>query len=114
MTLAKSVAIPRWGICDGQRTFDGRVINVCDVCGLRIGQKGRHEQCEKRLSKAATIIERWSIKAKRKQKQDPKLKIKRPVRMQVLARIAGLDFDEIFDAADPTDRRTTRRNRSKK
>jgi len=113
MALAQSKKIPRWGLCDGQKTFDGRVIHVCDVCGLRIDKKGRHILCAQKVPKAKQLIERWSIKVKRKKKLNPKMKIKRPVRLQVLARIAVVDFDEMFDAADPTDRRTTRKKRSK-
>jgi len=84
--------VKAWSVCNGQKTFAGETVFVCDVCGRRVAKQGRHPRCVQRLANAASIIKSWSMRAMQKEvatkkRQNP------PKSLLVLSRIAGVPIE---------------------
>lgn len=83
---------------DGQRTVDGKIIRVCDICGRVIATAGRHPACVAKIPVAEDRVRRWALKAMQKEVATKKLQ-EPPRLLQVLARIAGVNIEQICGEA---------------
>lgn len=52
-----------WRDLDGQKTIFGDEIRVCDICGRRRRETGRHPRCQKRAENALAIVRHWQASA---------------------------------------------------
>lgn len=86
-----------FSICSGQQDlFGAPPIHICDICGKKNSNAGRHKRCENKIPRAEKLVRRWCEKAVQKEvatkkKQEP------PLSLKVLARHAGISIYNVYE-----------------
>lgn len=79
-----------WKDLDGQKTFFGETISVCDICGKEVRGNARHPKCQAKADDAPAIVRKWMRKANLDWLQGKPVEV--PTEIRTLARLAKIQI----------------------